>query len=63
MATSKIIFIDNEQYYEYSVVIPEYKTNHLVKIDSNTDIVIRDAIAHAVVTFTIPILITKVSHS
>ena len=63
MATSKVVTINHEKYYEYSVVIPEYKTKHFVKIDSNTDIVIRDAIALAVVTLTIPILITKVSHS
>ena len=63
MATSKVITINHEKYYEYLVTVPEYTAMHMVKIDSNEGIVIRDAIAQAVIKFTIPIVITKVSHS
>ena len=63
MATSKVVTINHEKYYEYEVLVPEYKTKHLVKIDSNEHIVIRDSIAQAITNYTIPIIITKVSHN
>lgn len=63
MPPSKVITIDNEKYYEYEVLVSEYKTKHLVKIDSNEHIVIKEAIAEAVISSKIPIIITKVSHN
>ena len=63
MATSKVVTINHEKYYEYEVLVPEYKTKHLVKIDSNEHIVIKEAIAEAVINGKLPIVITKVSHN
>ena len=63
MPPSKIVTIHHERYYEYEVLVPAYKTTHLVRIDSNEGIVIRDAIAQAITNGKIPIIITKVSHN
>ena len=63
MLPTKTLTIDSTKYYEYSVVVPEFKATYLVMVDSNHEIVIREAIARAITTKKIPIVITKVSHN
>ena len=63
MAISKFIPVNHDEYDEYAVVIEKYTTIHKVNKNSNAEIIIRHAIAAAIISIKIPIIITKVSHN